>query len=130
MHRYRLLAIGLMSMFARMSVAQQATASADPALPSIDAQLQVLTEKLNLTAHQQSAIRPILTALHDATAKITADQSLSRDERLAQVRPQRRQADASIRAILNDDQKAKLDEYERGPHTEMHDGLSGAAAPP
>jgi len=42
------------------------------------------------------------------------------------VRPQRYKADESIRAILNDDQKKKLDQYEQGPHSEMHSNLSGA----
>jgi len=46
------------------------------------------------------------------------------------VRPQRYKADEKIRAVLTDDQKRKLDEYEHGPHPEMHGNLSGATQQP
>lgn len=137
MNRYHLLAIGIVLMFAFTSVAQQATtktggpdkgvsASEDAGLPSVDSQLKVFTEKLSLSGDQQDKIKPILKELHDATEKLAQDKNLSRDQRLARVRPQRSKADERIRAVLSDDQKKKLDEYEQGPHSEMHGNLSGA----
>jgi hypothetical protein len=66
--------------------------------------------------------------LYDATLKVVQDESLSRDERLAKVRPQRYKARDEIRAILNDDQKKKLNEYQQGPHPEMHGNLTGATS--
>ena len=33
-----------------------------------------------------------------------------------------------MRAILNDDQKQKLDQYLQGPHNEMHGDLTGTRA--
>ena len=99
-------------------------------MPAVEEQLTVLTEKLDLTGSQRAKVRPILQKLHDATEKLMQDERLSREERLAKVRPQRNQADKKIRALLNDDQKKKLDQYLAGPHREMHGGLSGAAAPP
>lgn len=99
-------------------------------MPTVEEQLKVLTEKLDLTATQRAKVRPILRKLDDATEKLMQDQRLSREERLAKVRPQRNQADKKIRALLNDDQKKKLDQYVAGPHREMHGGLSGATAPP
>jgi Spy/CpxP family protein refolding chaperone len=137
MNRYHLLAIATVLMFALSSVAQQnttnnadqakgASAVEDVGLPSVETQLKVLKEKLILTEHQQDKIKPILEELHDATEKLGQDKNLSHEARLARVRTQRYKADERIRAILNDDQKKKLDAYEHGPHAEMHGNLSGA----
>jgi hypothetical protein len=121
----RSLAIGTVLIFALAVLAQQIATT-----PTVDEQLKVLTEKLDLTAGQRAKVRPIMQELHDATEKLMQDERLSREERLAKVRPQRKQADKKIRALLNDDQKKKLDQYLAGPHDEMHGGLSGATAPP
>jgi Spy/CpxP family protein refolding chaperone len=143
MNHLRLLAIGTILMFALTTVAQQATTrpsgtdkdehgqrAAQGDVPTAETQLMVLTEKLDLTSDQQARITPILQELHDATQKIVQDKSLSRDERLAKVRPQRYKAHERIREILSDDQKKKLDQYLQGPHSEMHGNLSGATPPP
>jgi hypothetical protein len=46
------------------------------------------------------------------------------------MRLQRYKADKQIREILSEDQKKKLDQYEQGPHPEMHGNLSGATSSP
>lgn len=141
MNRYHLFVLGIMLMFALTSVAQQSTtntgdpaeglsAGEDAGLPSVETQLKVLTDKLNLTERQQGKIKPILKQLHDATKKLAQDKSLSHEERLAKVRPQRYKTDERIRAVLTDDQRRKLDEYEHGPHPEMHGNLTGATQQP
>jgi len=144
MNHYRLIAIGTIFIFAAAARAQQTPASRpapakvvsapdDAALPSVEAQLKVLTEKLNLSDDQQTTIRPILKNLHDVTEKVAQNKSLSHEERLAKVRPQRIKADQQIRQFLSDDQKKKLDQYLAGPHGEMHGNLTGsppATAPP
>jgi Spy/CpxP family protein refolding chaperone len=141
MNRYRSsFTLGTTLFFALAAHAQQPTttgADADKSvsssqgvgLPSVETQLQVLTEKISLTAEQEDKIRPILKELHDATEKLALDRSLSPEERLAKVRPQRYKADEKIRTILNDDQKKKLDQYEQGPHPEMHGNLNGTTSP-
>jgi hypothetical protein len=98
-------------------------------VPTVETQLKVLTEKLVLTADQQDKIKSILKDLHDATDRLMQDKSLSREERLTKVRPERYKADERIRADLNEEQKKKLDEYEQGPHSEVHGTLSGATDP-
>jgi Spy/CpxP family protein refolding chaperone len=141
MNRYRSFMLGAALIVAVATHAQQATTTAgvpaksvaggeDVALPTVEAQLKVLTEKLNLTSEQQHKIKTILQGLHDATEKLAEDKSLSHEERLAKLRPQRYEADKRIRAILSDDQKKKLDQYEAGPHAEMHGNLSGATPAP
>jgi len=96
-------------------------------VPVVGQMLKVLTEKLDLTAEQQARITPILQRLHDIQQALVQDKSLSREERLAKLRPQRYKANEDIREILTDTQKAKLDQYLQGPHPEMHGNLSGAA---
>ncbi len=144
MNHYRLIAIGTIFIFAAADHAQQTPASRpapakvvsapdDAGLPSVEAQLKVLTEKLNLSDDQQTTIRPILKNLHDVTEKVAQNKSFSDEERLAKVRPQRMKADHQIRRVLSDDQKKKLDEYLAGPHGAMHGNLTGsspATAPP
>ena len=98
-------------------------------VPTVEEMLKVLTEKLSLSGDQQAKIKPILQEPHDATQKLTHDERLSREERLDRVRPLRQNADKRIREILNDDQKKKLDQYEQGPHPEMHGNLDGATPP-
>jgi hypothetical protein len=143
MTRFHLLAFGTILIFALNVPAQQAAtapASADKSgqgqpsmqddVPSADDQLKVLTIKLDLTGDQQAKIKQILQGVHDATVKISQDESLSREERLARVRPFRYNARDQIRELLDDEQKKKLDVYMQGPHPEMHGNLSGATTSP
>ena len=58
------------------------------------------------------------------------DDTLSHQERLAKVRPQRLMADTKLREILSDEQKKKLEQYMQGPHADMHGKLSGATSSP
>ena len=143
MNRFHSLAIGTIFIFTLAAPAQP-TATApvsagegrqgQPAMqdevPTADDQLKILTVKLDLTADQQAKVKPILQELHDATLKVVQDQSLSNEERLEKVRPQRFKAHDQIREILNDDQKKKLDEYLQGPHPEMHGKLKGTTTSP
>jgi Spy/CpxP family protein refolding chaperone len=135
----RLLAIGTMLIVVLTAPTQQtatrpggtdkeehAQRGAQDGVPTVESQLKVLTEKLDLTGDQQARIKPILQELHDATLKLVRDKSLSHEERLAKVRPQRYKADKQIREFLSDDQKKKLDQYLQGPHSEMHGNLTGA----
>jgi Spy/CpxP family protein refolding chaperone len=134
MKRILLVAMMSISMLAFGALAQQSATTPDSgakdSLPSVEEQLKVLNEKLDLTAGQQAKIKPILQHLHDATENLLQDDTLSREARLAKVRPQRLMADKKLREILSDEQKKKLDQYEKGPHPEMHGTLSGTAEPP
>jgi len=143
MNRFYALAIGTILIFALKVPAQQ-TASAPGSsgkseqarpskqddVPTAGDQLKVLTNKLDLTDNQQAAIRQILEGLHDATVKISQDHNLSREERLAKVRPIRYKAHDQILAILSDGQKKRFEQYMQGPHAEVHGKLSGEASSP
>jgi Spy/CpxP family protein refolding chaperone len=137
MNRIRFLVIGTMLTLAFTTVAQQAATQPDrpvpdrrakdghgqgthDGVPTVEGHLKLLTEKLALTGDQQAKIKPILQELHDATQKLMQDESMSREERLDNVRACRYKADKQIREILNDDQKKKLDQLEQEPHSELH----------
>ena len=134
MRRIALIAIRGISVLANAVLAQESSAKSrsekQVSLPTVEEQLKVLSLKLDLTAGQQAKIKPILQHLHDATQNLIEDQELSREERLAKVRPERLMADKKMREILSDEQKKKLDQYEQGPHPEMHGTLSGTPKPP
>jgi hypothetical protein len=134
MSRIAIIGIMSISIVANAKLAQQSAGKPETeeqdSLPTVEEQLKVLNEKLGLTAKQQAKVEPILQQLHDATENVMRDQTLSREERLANVRPQRQMADKKMRAILNDEQRKKLDQYEQGPHHEVHGNLSGTPKPP
>jgi hypothetical protein len=89
-------------------------------VPTAEGQLKFLAAKLDLSSDQQEKIKPILQDLHNATVKLFQDENMSRDESLSKVRDSRFSADRKIRAVLNDDQKKKLDQLEQEPHPELH----------
>jgi Spy/CpxP family protein refolding chaperone len=131
MNRVRAAAIGAALLFALTAVAQQTTSAAGKHKPAtVEDQVKIFTERLDLTSDQQASIKPILQQLHDDTSKVLMDKSLSREERMAKARPSFYEADRKIRALLDEDQKKKLDRYEQGPHPEMHNGLDDAPSAP
>jgi Spy/CpxP family protein refolding chaperone len=143
MCRKYFLAVGIVIVSTLTTFAQQPAAGiSDPGkdgqdqrvtqieVPPVEQQMKVLTEKLDLTKDQQARIAPIIQTLHDISEKIAQDKSLSFQEQLAQVRPHRYEANKQLREILSDDQKAKLDQYLAGPHSEIHGNLSGKPSSP
>lgn len=129
MNRVRSLAIGAMLMFALTTVAQQATPadSARHGVPAVEEHMRLLTTKLDLTADQQTHIKPMIQEMHDAAEKVVDDTSLSREERRARMKVIHSKADRDVRGVLNDDQKKKLDQMEQ-ESPEMHRDLTGTTA--
>jgi Spy/CpxP family protein refolding chaperone len=125
MNRVRSLAIGAMLMFALTTVAQQATTagSAKREVPAVEEHMRLLAAKLDLTADQQTQIKPMIQEMHDATEKVVEDTSLSREEHRARMRAIHSKADKEIREVLNDYQKKQLDQLEQ-ESPEMHRDLT------
>lgn len=95
-------------------------------------QVQRLTKKLNLTADQQNQILPILTERRQQMESIRNDSSLSAQDRRAKMHAAREDADAKIRAVLNDDQKKTYDQMQqqmRERHQEHRNHNSGTGSP-
>lgn len=99
------------------------TTAAQETIPTPQEQLNALNKSLDLSADQQVKVKTILDQLHDATVKIVEEKSLTHDQKVAKVRPWRYDTDKKIRAILTDDQKKRLDQFEHEPHPEMHGSL-------
>ena len=87
---------------------------------AVEKHMTLLTEKLDLSSDQQAKVKPILQEMHDATEKFVQDESMSREERMDNVKACRYKADKKIRKILSDDQKKKLDQLEEEPHPALH----------
>jgi Spy/CpxP family protein refolding chaperone len=133
MNRIRVFAMAAMFMFALNMAAQQPAASPDDSavatkieVPGVEQHLKVLTEKLDLTSDQQARTTPVLQELHYASQKLAEDESMSRGERIDNLRAPRYKADRKIREILNDDQKKKLDQLEEQPHSGLHGDANAA----
>jgi Spy/CpxP family protein refolding chaperone len=122
MNRFRCLALGILLTLSMLASSQQTAAGPDkghgevgPAT-DLDQHMQMLTERLNLTADQQTEIKPILKRFLDDRQKYMQDQSLSKEERDAKISALHAKADKQARTILSDEQKKKLDELEIQSH--------------
>jgi len=94
-------------------------------------QLERLTRELNLTSDQQEKIKPLLLERQQKMQTLMQDQSVSQEDRRAQMRTIMEGTNNSIKANLNDDQKQKFDAMRQrmrrgGPGGPPPDG----AAPP
>ena len=89
----------------------------DHKMPTVDEMVQTMSEKLSLTDDQKVKVRKIAEDTHKKMDDLHADTSMSREDRMAKARSMHDNAMAQVRAILNDDQKKKLDEWQK----EMHD---------
>ncbi|HEV3038307.1 MAG TPA: hypothetical protein VHA33_11070 [Candidatus Angelobacter sp.] len=79
-------------------------------MPNPEAQLKHLTEVLNLTDNQQTAVKAILDDTNKQAEAVHADKSLSPEDRRAKLTTLHESTHTKIRDILNDDQKKKFDD--------------------
>lgn len=95
----------------------------DHKMPSSDEMVQTMTEKLGLTDAQKPKVKAIAEDMHKKMETISADKSLSRDDRMAKMHSEHEKAMSQMRTILTDDQKKKLDEWQKDmqDHKGMHD---------
>lgn len=82
-------------------------------MPSVEDQLKDLTAKLNLSDDQQSKIKSVLEDQQQQMQAEKTDNSLSREDRLSNVRRIRHTANSKIRDLLNDEQKVKFDQMQK-----------------
>ncbi|MGC2636063.1 MAG: hypothetical protein WA294_02720 [Acidobacteriaceae bacterium] len=74
-----------------------------------DHQLQHMTKQLDLSADQQTQIRPILVDRQQKMQALWQNQSLSREDRHTQMESIREDSKSKIEAVLNDQQKQKFE---------------------
>jgi len=74
-----------------------------------DRQLQHLTKTLNLSADQQSQIKPILVDRQQKMQALWQDQSLSRQDRRSKAMAIRQDSTTKLEAALSDQQKQQFE---------------------
>jgi DNA polymerase III gamma/tau subunit len=77
--------------------------------PSIDDQVRMLTQELNLTPEQQGKMKTVLEDQHQQAMTIINDSSIAREDKIQKIRSLRETTITKARSMLNNDQKKKLD---------------------
>lgn len=93
-----------------------------------DEQLKHMTKQLDLSADQQSQIKPILESQHQQMQALWQDQSASREDRHAKMQSIHQDTSSKIEAVLNDTQKQKY-EAMQSRMAEHRGGRMGEQAP-
>lgn len=90
-----------------------------------DEQLKHFTKALNLTADQQSQIKPFLESSHQQMMQLHEDQSLSREDRMAKMKGIMDDTHSKIEGVLNDEQKQKFEAMKKEHGSGSMHGGSG-----
>lgn len=99
-------------------------------MPSVDDQVKMLSERLNLTAEQQGKIKPILEDQRTQAQAVMKDESLSPDDRRTKMRSIRESTNSKIRDVLTDTQKKQFDEMQQQMRDRMRQQQQGGETPP
>ena len=96
-------------------------------MPTVDEMVQTMSERLSLTDDQKPKVRKIAEDTHTKMEAMNADKSMSREDRMAKMRSMHDDAMAQVKTILNDDQKKKLDDWQKEmhDHNRMHEKKKG-----
>jgi Spy/CpxP family protein refolding chaperone len=95
-----------------------------------DQQLARMTQRYNLSADQQSQIKPILVDQQKQMQALHEDSSLSREDRMAKMQSIRSDSKMKIEAVLNDDQKKQFEADQLQMEQRMQQRMGGGGAPP
>jgi Spy/CpxP family protein refolding chaperone len=72
-------------------------------------QLEGMTKRYNLSADQQTQLKPILASQQQQMQALRGDPSLSREDRMAKMQSIGADTKTKIEAVLNDDQKKQFE---------------------
>ena len=75
-----------------------------------DEQLARMTKRYDLSADQQTQIKPIIANTQQQMMALRSDSSMSRDDKMAKMKTIREGSNTKIQALLNDSQKQKFAE--------------------
>ncbi len=98
-----------------------------------DQQLTRMTKRYNLSADQQSQIKPILASQQQQMQALHGDSSMSREDRMAKMQSIHSDSNSKIEAILNADQKKQFEQDQQRMQERMQQrgqggGPGGASA--
>ena len=94
--------------------------------------LEMLTRKLNLTPDQVASVKAAMDSSHQQMMALREDTSIPRDQKRPKMEAIHQDEQAKIKAVLNDDQKAKFEamEAKMREEREAHRGHGDDAPPP
>jgi Spy/CpxP family protein refolding chaperone len=94
-------------------------------------QLEGMTKRYNLSADQQTQLKPILASQQQQMQALRGDSSLSREDRMAKMQSIHADTKTKIEAVLNDDQKKQFEaDQERMQQRMQSGGGPGGGGPP
>ena len=97
---------------------------------SPDDQLKRMTKNFNLTADQQTKLKPILVDAQKKMEDVRNDSSLDRPAMRQKMMQIRQDANDQVRAVLDDKQKEKFDKQQRERQDRMQNRRAGEPAGP
>ena len=101
-----------------------------------DMQLKHMTKQLDLSADQQSQIKPILDSRQQQMEQLRQDQSMSQEDRHQKMQAIQEDTSSKIEGVLNDTQKQKYESMQanrkehRMHHQQGDQAPSQDSAPP
>jgi periplasmic protein CpxP/Spy len=81
--------------------------------PTVDQQLQRLSDKLNLTDDQKTKLKPILQDQMDQMKTVREDTSLTPEQKRAKMKSTHASFNEQINAVLTPEQQAKYKEMQQ-----------------
>lgn len=108
----------------------QPAQSDHPQMPSIDEQVQKLSDRINLSNDQQAKVKTILEDQHTQAVGLMKDDSLSQDDKRQKIMSLRQATVSKIKDTLNDDQKKKFDTYLQEMQAQREKQNAGGGSPP
>jgi Spy/CpxP family protein refolding chaperone len=88
-------------------------------------QLEGMTKRYNLSADQQTQIKPILASQQQQMQALHEDSSLSREDRMGKMQSIRADSKTKIEAVLNDDQKKQFEADQARMQERMQQRMQG-----
>jgi protein CpxP len=95
-----------------------------------DRQLKHLTKELDLTADQQTQIKPILAARDQQAQQVFQDQSMAPQDRHSKMKAIQEDTNGKIEGVLNATQKQKFEQMQAEMQAHHHGGPGGGEAAP
>ena len=92
-------------------------------------QLEGMTKRYNLSADQQTQLKPILAQQQQQMQALRGDSSLSREDRMAKMQSIRADTKTRIEAVLNPDQKKQFEEDQQKMQERMQQRMQEGGGP-
>jgi protein CpxP len=93
-------------------------------------QLEGMTKRYNLSADQQTQIKPILAQQQQQMQALRGDSSLSREDRMTKMQSIHADTKTKIEAVLNDDQKKQFEADQQKMQERMQQRMQGGGGGP